>query len=213
MTLQEIADYAASSVGFADATTVAQAKSFARLRWKMIWDAANWRQGRYEVQGTVAANTEEVVMPTEVETVLAVRLADRELLPSDDLVEIQSDPAGLGTPGDTLAFSPTSRDEDGNARIRLHRPLKTTQTLTIICKRKCPELVNDTDRPLIPGVDQCLVAFTLGDLYRWSRQLTRAQACYQEATTHLEMMKKLEVEQAASVIRIVPWDAGMDFRD
>jgi hypothetical protein len=189
-----------------DNLSLVQAKKFVRLRWKMIWDNANWRQARIEHTATYPAGTETVTLPTGVEFVLAMRIAgDRELLPSQDLVQMMIDPAGRGKTGTTLAFSPMAKDSSGAARVRLHRALEQEQELFFICKAKCPELVADSDTPLIPGVDQCLIALALGDMYRGpQRSIPKAEHCYAEAQGHLNQMKDVEKVQTAEIVQLVP---------
>lgn len=206
MTLLEIAAFCADTLGMPDATTVAQAKKFAQARWKMIWDFADWKQAHYEVINDVPANTEEVEMPIDVELVKAVRLGtDRELLPSSQITQIGIDPAGIGQAGQTYAFSPVARTDAGAVCIRLHRPLQQAANMLFLTKRKCVELTTDESRPLIPGADQCLVAFTLGDLYRWQRQHSKAAELFQEAQAHLQGMVRLETIQTAQSVRFVPF--------
>jgi hypothetical protein len=206
MTLAEIANFCAETLGMPETQTIAQAKKFAQARWKMIWDFADWKQAHHEVIAPVPAATEEVELPVEVELVKAVRIGgNRELLPSSQITQIGIDPAGFGNSGPTYAFSPVARSDAGAVRIRLHRPLSEEQELLFLCKRKCAELAADTDKPLIPGVDQCLIAFTLGDLYRWQRQHTKAAELYQEAQAHLQQMVRLETIQTAQTVRFVPF--------
>lgn len=215
MTLSEIANYCAKVVGLTDNLTVQQAKDFCRARWKMIWDSANWRQGRQEVLGIVPAGTEEVVLPDVVELVLAARINAQpdgsgtggfDLAPGSDLSALRTDPGGYNAAGATVAFSPTSRDAEGRARIRLHRPAAQDTELLLICKTKCPELAGDDDRPLLAGVDQALCAFTLADLYRWMRAFSKADAMLAEGGVHLTKMVELETNQAAQVARFIPED-------
>jgi hypothetical protein len=192
-----------------DNLTKAQAKTFAQLRWKMIWDDTNWRQARHEVEATIAANTEEVTLPAEVETVIMARIdGNREIFPTTDLVAMSSDPSGIGSPGMTLAFSNYAKDSAGNARVRLHRPLDQARTILFVCKRKCVELVNDSDTPLISGIDQCLIAFVMGDLYEWVRQMGKAQLKYQEGIGLLGKMQEIETQQSGRIVRIIPMDGG-----
>lgn len=215
MNLLEIATHCAETIGLTDNLTITQAKKFARLRWKMICDQVNWRQLRREVLGSVPANTEEVVLPDDVELVLGVRIGgNRELLPSSDLSQLAMDPAGFGASGATLSFSPGPKNTAGRATIRLHRPLSQDTQVLLLCKLKCPALDNDSDTPLIAGVAQCLCAFTLVDLYRWMRQFSKAEAMTQEATAHLARMVDLETSQAATVARFIPYvEPGYDGSD
>lgn len=209
MTLLDIATYCASSLGLNDNLTLTQAKKFAALRWKMIWDAANWNLSRGQAAVAIVGGTETAVMPSDVQLVLAVRIGtDRELLPSHDLTELALNPAAFGSVGETLTFSQAGKDGSGNVQIRLHRPTTQAATLLVLYKKKCTELVADGDTPLIPGVDQCLIAFALGDLYRWQRQHSKANNLYMEANAHLGKMIELETVQSGRIARIIPYDCA-----
>lgn len=210
MNLLEIATYAAQIVGMTDDVTIEQARTFTRARWGMIWDAANWRQAQMEVAGSVPAGTEDVLLPADVELVLAVRArGNAELLPDTAQAQMSVDPAGFGQSGETWAFSAGPRDATtGQARIRLHRAPARDTALLLLCKRKCPALLADTDSPLIPGAGETLSAFVQADLLRWTRQYTKASEMMGEARELLTNMRAMETQQAAGIVRIVPMDGG-----
>jgi len=205
MTLGEIKDYCAAKLGIDDNVTKDQAALFARKRWAMIWNNQLWRQTRHVDTVSVAEGVQEVTLPAEFEFVLAARWgADRLLFASLDLAALSRDPGGWSLPGDVMGFSPMPRTTDGRARIRLHRAPNKAGTLLVIGKRTCIDLLNDTDRPLLTGVDECLCAFVMGDLYQWLRQFTKANAFFQEANALLAKMVDIETAQTTESRQIVP---------
>jgi hypothetical protein len=204
MTLLDIANYACEITGLTDEASVAQAKRFCRARWRMVWDSANWRQGRVELLGTVPAGSEEVALPEGVQLVLAVRANGRELPPGDDLAALRVDAGGYAEAGRMVAFSPGPRDAGGRATIRLHRPPDAGTELLIVCKRVCPPLEADGDAPAIPGAAQALCDYTTADMLKWVRQYARAGQWLQEGGVHLQKMVELETAQAGVVARFIP---------
>lgn len=209
MNLGTIVSFCTAKLNMTDNLTRDQAKLFAQLRWKMIWDEENWRQCRHEVAATIPSGTEEATLPAEADFVVFARIdGNREIYPSNDLAAASMDPAGIGLPGYTFAYSNYAKDSSGNARVRFHRPLDAARPIIFVCKRKCVELVNDSDTPLISGVDQCLIALTMGDLYEWARQFGKAQVKFQEGLQLLQKMKDIETQQSGRVSRIVPIDDG-----
>lgn len=205
MTKGDIKTYATAKLGIADATALAQADTFAMARWAMIWNAALWRQSRYQTTQSVAAGTQDVALDPLFEFVTAARWADaQELLPMQDWSAFAADPAGYGTAGSPVSFIPLPKTSAGLAQIRLTRIPETAQNLLVLGKRKVPALTTDADAPLIPGVDECLVAFVMGDLYQWLRQLGRAQVFFEEGAALLGRMVEIETAQTSEIRRIIP---------
>lgn len=209
MTLEEIAEYCAAMTGMKDNVTRADALSFAKFRWKMIWGRAFWVQSKMEQPFEVAAEQKEVLLGTEFDFAVAARWGrDRELIVTSDITLLRTAPLALDTTGSVMGFDPLPRTNDG-ARIRLYYLPKTADTLLVIGKRRCPEL-DASFEPNISGGEETLTAFVLGDLQRKRRQYAKANEHYAEATGHLANMLAIEREQAASDMRIVPHESVTD---
>lgn len=106
MTLSNIADYVCLKVGQTDADSIAACKSFANVRYKMIWDAALWRDTLALVSVTTTAGSNWLLMPVGIERVLKVRVDTTTIGPFDagtvfdfspDLFDNQGTPAGFMT--------------------------------------------------------------------------------------------------------------------
>lgn len=107
--------------------------------------------------------------------------------------------------GGTLSASDTRSPQ--YQRIRLFYIPKSETTLRILGKRKCSALTFDQEEPEIRNIDNCLIAFALGDLWARRRQLGKANIFYQEGAALLHELAKLETVQAANNSRFIP-DAG-----
>lgn len=205
MNLGQYKDFCAAKLGLSDSLTKAQAGEFAKARWRMLWDSAMWRQTRHADTVSVAAAVQEVTLPEEFELVHAARWnGDRLLTPMLDLSALARNPGAYDTVGPVASFIPVARSPEGRARIRLNQAPQTAGVLFVIGKRKCVDLVNDYDTPLIPGVDNCLIAYVMADLYQWMRQFGKAQLFQQEGDGLLKVMTDLETAQTSELRVITP---------
>jgi hypothetical protein len=215
MNLAAIVDYSTTKLGITDLAARAAAAKFADGRWAMIWNHAIWRQSRVSAVVSAPAGQQEVVMPPEIDLVHAVRIGGVQMLePTLDIDALWLDPAGVDQPGYTAMFSVIGKNPAGLTRIRLHRPPSTTATLLVLGKLPAPRLLLDTDAPLgVPGVDECLIAYVLGDLHQWVRQFSKAQAFFTEANALLLKSVEQETHQNAETRRIIPTAQQLDGED
>lgn len=206
MNLGELKSFTAAKLGLSDSITQAQAGEFAKARWRMIWNHYLWRQSRILAEVAVAQGQQEVVLPAEVELVLAARWNTSIGLSADlDLSVFSANPSTWTAPGPILGYSPMSRDVAGLSRIRLNRAPEQAGVVLVMGKRTCVALVADADTPLISGTAECLVAFTMGDLYQWMRQFTKASAFHQEAQALLAKMVEIETSQTTETRQLLPY--------
>ena len=206
MTLADIVTYTTTKLGFDDLTAREAAAKFAAGRWAMIWNHAIWRQSRVSATVAIEPGAQEIVLPAEIDLVHAVRIGgDRMLEPTLDLDALWLDPAGRDQPGTTATFSVLGKNAQGLTRIRLHRPPLAASTLLVLGKTAPTPLVADTDQPMgIPGADECLIAFVLGDLHQWQRQSSKAPAFFEEANALLLKSVEQETHQNAETRRLIP---------
>lgn len=207
MNLGEIVSYTTAQLGIDDLTARDRAATIARARWSMIWNHSMWRQSRHVDTVAVAASQAEVVLPALFDLVHAVRLgADQTLEAVLDTDALWLDPGARDHPGHTAAFAVLGKSEAGAVRLHLLRPPQQATTLLVMGKRAAPALAVDTDAPVgLPGVDECLCAFVLGDLHRWIRQHGKAQGYFQEANALLAKMVEIETAQNAGARRVIPY--------
>lgn len=100
--------------------------------------------------------------------------------------------------------------EDTNAprrvRVRLVGVPDNGTVVRVLGKAKCPGLADDSDEPVIQGIENCLLAFAQGDMLQKERQYNKANLCYTEAVALLERLKAIEVVQEANNKRFIPDD-------
>jgi hypothetical protein len=206
MTLADIISFVVATIGVDDNTARDRARAFAAARWKMVWNHAIWRQSRYHAHVAIPAGAELVELPSEFDLVHAVRLgADQMLAPALDIDALFLDPAGRDQPGQPVSFAVMGKTPAGRVQLRLHRPPNQTTTLLVLGKLAPSRLTEDADTPMgIPGVEECLCAFVLGDLQRWMRQYGKADLHYREANALLLKCTEIETHQNAETRRLLP---------
>ncbi len=204
MTRAESIAYCTGKLGITDAAATTKAASFYDARWSMLWNEENWRQTRYQQTVACGAGTQDITLHANFEFVTACRWAGAyELMPTNDAVALASNPVGYDTSGPVLGFIPLGKDTNGAVQIRLLQVPTEAKNLLVLGKRKVLALSN-SDTPPIPGADQALNEFVMGDLYEWLRQLNKATHFFQKGGILLQKMKEIEIEQAAEIRRIIP---------
>lgn len=107
--------------------------------------------------------------------------------------------------GEITGFSEMGKDADGNRVVRIFSvPQEVSkQSFLVMGKKKCPYLA-DEDEPFLTGIEDALLEFVIGDLWRRDQQFTKANASYNNGSTFVEQMRKIDGEQSAANPRIVP---------
>jgi hypothetical protein len=104
--------------------------------------------------------------------------------------------AGLLTAGTTA--SPSYQ------RIRLFNIPTSTITLNVLGKKKFVPLDFDQQVPALRNLDNCLIAFAMGDLLLRARQYAKSAQQMQEGAVMLSELAKLETIQAANHATLEP---------
>lgn len=211
MNLGEIKDYTAAMIGISDTATKTQAGEFAKARWRMIWNSQPWRQARWQQTVAVSSGTQDVTLQSQFEFATHYRWdGQTELMPVAEGAALAMNPQGFDQAGAVTSVAQLGKDSSGNVVLRLFGIPTESKNLLVLGKRKCVELSANSDTPLLPGVDECLCAFTLGDLYRWQRQFTKADRLYGEANALLAKMVEIEVAQSGGIQRVIPQEQVLD---
>jgi hypothetical protein len=92
-------------------------------------------------------------------------------------------------------------------QIRVFGMPTQATTLRILGKRPYQALDYGTEEPFLRNSENCLIAFTRGDLLRRGGENANAQLAFQEAAAMLQELKDVEAVQAANNQRIMP-DSG-----
>jgi hypothetical protein len=211
MTRLEIATFCAASVGLQDNITRDQAAEFLQLRWKMVWDLRLWKQSLVTYSQTIPAATQETALTdATIDQIVSARWGDdRQLEGVAPDLAWRTDPGAWSETGALVAYTQRPKDSAGRIVLRFLRAPSEQKDLLVLAKRKCPELLLDADAPTIAGADQCLIAYTTGDLLRWLRQFGKAQILHEEGKAHLDQMIQIDEQQTAGAQRLTP--DGVDY--
>jgi hypothetical protein len=182
---------------------VTRAKGFYDVRYRMIWDRFYWKQSKVSESQSVTAGTQDVTLTSAIDRVVAVRWDGNQILPVNQEQVFQINATSWDASGTPLAFSELPKDSSGLTRIRLYEIPQVTRTLVVLGKAPS-ETLTDGQSPRLGGIDQCLQAYVLGDLWQSIRQFAKADILYNEAENFLAAMIKIEQEQTAYSNRIIP---------
>ncbi|MBS0229461.1 MAG: hypothetical protein JSS23_12320 [Proteobacteria bacterium] len=206
MTLYELADFCSQAVGIADNITRDQAKTFIRHRWRMLWGSRTWKQALVTHTQSVPAGTHEVTLTDPIlDRMINARWGESQALEgvAPDLA-FRTDPRAWDQQGQIVGYTEWQKAADGLLVIRLMYAPIETKDLLCLCKRKCPELLTDSSVPQLTAVDQALMAYGQGDLYRWLRQFSKANQLFEEGAAHVAQMISIDTDQSATSQRLVP---------
>lgn len=81
---------------------------------------------------------------------------------------------------------------------------RDAKSISILGKRVIKPLINDADSPELTGIDNALLAGAIGDMLEGQRQYGKAQTKFTECSQIVEQMTRLERQQSASTVRVIP---------
>jgi hypothetical protein len=191
---------------------VDRAKGFYDVRYRMIWDRFYWKQSKVSESVSVTAGTQDITFTSAIDRIIGARWDGMQILPVNQEQVFQINATAWDASGTPVAFSELPKDSSGLTRIRLYEIPQTTRTLVVIGKAPS-ETLTDNQSPRLGGIDQCLQAYVLGDLWQSIRQFNKAALLYEEAEAFLREMIKIEQEQTAYSNRIIPSSDGDYSRD
>lgn len=216
MTISEIAEKACNMVGLQDTWSIERAKQYARDRWRTIWNAHLWKDSVGYASATPEIDGSRCILRVPLERVRNIRVGKFSIAPADPSNVFQLDPTAFDGFGDIVAFTELGKDENNLRIVQLYRKPKEPDGMSFLVmgKKYCPE-IGDDEQPPLTGIDDALWEMTLGDVWRQDQQFTKANMCYQNGGTFLENMRKIDGEQSASSVRLLPdnnydWDANRD---
>ena len=231
MTLSELADQITTKLSDTDSASVVTCKKFINNRYRMVWESQLWTQTLGVVSASVSANDETVTLsgdptifyyPTSTTTastaprldfVVAAKFTEtgkdegHEISGQNWIQFFQLDPNIWNNTADRrttpVNFTPLPKDASGNCRIKPIPTPNAAGTVYALGKLKNTDL-GDSDSPVIPGVDNVLLAYAEGDMLERSMQYSKAQLKFTEATTLLQISRELDNVQQNKVSVIVP---------
>lgn len=213
MTRDDIVSFACNKLGVTDATSTSRCNDFVQRRFQMIYDMESWRDTLKLVTGLSVDTTGVLNLPSNIDRVLGIRsTGDHALDPVDSVFLMKYDPTIFERTGDPLAFEEFSDSSSSFAKKIRVWPIPTSTTaLILVGKMSCPTLgASDSPSTFIRNIDNCLVAYSQGDMLQRMRQYGKAQQLYQEAASLLEVMRGVENQQAARQWIIIPDAEAID---
>ncbi len=216
MTLADYSTYICSRLNQSDAITVGLCKQFVQRRYQMIWDARNWRDALKNVAASLTDTVNGLLaFPAGIDRIVAIRgNGNHILVPIDSPQAMQLSPTVFEQMDDPMAYEEFT--DDSKARMIRFLPIpKITTPLLIVGKRLLVNLENDTDVPLLRGIDNAIISFATADMLERQRQYGKAQAKVQEASAMLQEMIDVETKQSGNMPRVIPavdpWPLGWGF--
>lgn len=205
MTIREIAAVACGILNLQDETSIEQAMEYAKNRWNTIWNGHLWKDSIGYVSTSATIEGGKCFLRVPLERVRNIRCNEYAIYPIDPSNVFQLDPTAFDSFGEISGFSEMGKDADDNRIVQLFKVPQDVeaQSFLVMGKKKCPELGED-DEPFLTGVEDALVEFVAGDLWRRDQQLAKANSHFQNGSTFVEAMRKLDGEQSAANPRVIP---------
>lgn len=191
MNILQIAATACATVGIVDADTLTVAQGFARIRHQQIYEGFDWTAAQEIISKPVTAEDYSIDLP-EAERVISARWTNghgvsnfldpvSESYLFESLPELIQDLGrGTGTPKYYIARWLPEQQHMG---VGITPVPNEDGSVVFLIKRK---FQSGGDTPLIPNIDEVLVAFVVSDLWEFLRQVGKAVEKRKEATALLQ---------------------------
>jgi hypothetical protein len=112
----------------------------------------------------------------------------------------------------TLLTLPASETHRFHQRLHFHAtPTQTSTDALILYKRRCNDLVTDSDSTEIVGIDAGIEALAEADMLEGQRQYAKASAKREEAGYLIQAVSDMELHQSANMVRIIPDTYGQEW--
>lgn len=197
MTLLEISDHVCDIAGVFDTAKKATCKRFVIRRNQMAYDAHPWNEAQIVESVTAIAEAQSVTLPATVDMVISVRAGTRSLEPVNSTFLAQTDPLIFERSGTPTMYEEWTDTAASNARkLKLFPIPNANIDLLIVGKRKLVNMSADGSSSVLRNIDNCLIAYALGDMQRKLRQWAKADKAYEEAGAMLQAAWALSQDQA-----------------
>ena len=205
MTIKEIAKKACGQLNLQDGTSIELATSYAKDRWNTLWNAHLWKDSIGYVSATAEIEDGKCYLRVPLERVRNIRCNQYAIYPIEPSNVFQLDATAFDSFGEVAGFAEMGKDTDGNRIVQIFKVPKDAEAhaFLVMGKKKCPAL-GDDDEPFLTGIEDAMLEFVVGDLWRRDQQFTKANACYANGSTFVEAMRKIDGEQSAANPRIIP---------
>lgn len=106
--------------------------------------------------------------------------------------------------GGNLLTLPANESSRLHQRIAFHSTPSNSGALAVLYKRRCRDLISDSDSVEISKIDNMLIAAAIGDMREGERQYGKASLKAQEVMGLMSTAISMEKEQSANNCRIIP---------
>ncbi len=214
MTVSEIATLACQRLNLQDHASIERAKKYVRNRWLTIWNSHLWKDSIGYASVQAEMDNGKCILRVPLERVRNIRYGNYTIYPIDPSNVFQLDPEAFDNFGEVCGFTSLGKDVNGNRIVQIVRVPKNieAESFLVMGKIKCPQL-EDTDEPFLTGIEDSITEFVIGDLWQDDQQGSKASSAYANASTFLDLMRKIDGEQSASNPRFIPDASGNYTRD
>ena len=193
MTLNDYTEAISDKTGQRDAVSIAVYERFVNKRYRMLWDRLDWNDALNLVSASATAGNPTVDLPASVDRVLRIRWVDHFLDPITDGFFIETDPLMFERQGIPQYYQEGT--EAGARQIRLYPTPNVDGTPLIEGKKVFQPLVAATDTPILRNIDNCLLAYAMGDGLERQRQYGMAKLKFDEGAMLFTELTNLEKQQ------------------
>jgi len=194
MTLNDFTQAIADISGQRDATSFAAYTRFVNFRYRMIWDRLDWNDARTVFETNSVAGTPTIDLPATLNRVIRIRYDDHFLDPVTLGFFIETDPGMFERTGIPQYYE--EKTVQTTVQVWFYPIPAVERPVLIEGKKAFTPLVSDTDATVIRNIDNCLLAYVIGDALDRQRQTGKAGEKYKEASLLFDELIKLEKEQS-----------------
>lgn len=202
-TLAQLATFVSNKMSQNDSVSISQIKEFIKNRYKMIWEECIWKESKQYYSQTVSIGATDISLNSNLELITDVIWYNTPLFNIEPEILFRARPNWQTLSGKPIYYINRPKSS-GNCVIRFDVMPDTQQTVYYCGKLVFTPLVNDTDTPLLSGIDNCLLSFAEADCLEYIRQFGTAQTKLQEAISMFNKMLDIERNQTTKILQIQP---------
>lgn len=202
-TLVQLATFVCNKINQNDTTSTAQCKEFIKNRYKMMWEECTWKESKQYLSKSIAINSTDISLDPTIEFVIQVTWYNTTLLNIEPETLFRARPTWLTATGKPTYYVNRPKSS-GNCVIRFDVMPDVVQSINYVGKLVFTPLVNDSDTPLLSGIDNCLLSFAEADMLEYIKQYGTAAQKFTEAMAMYSKMLDIERNQQTEIKQLQP---------
>lgn len=212
MTLLQIATLACQTIKKTDTYSMTLCKTYVMKNYQMIWEKFTWVDSQTTVVQSLGSGTSTLAVNSNVELVMMV-VWDSYPLRNSDIVSLYRMRPDWTTQTGSPRFYINLPKSNGQCNIQLDSLPTLTKNVTIVGKSVFVPLVNDSDVPILRGIDNALIALSEGDMMCYINQVGSANSYYTKGQAMVQEMIDLETKQQTQLFQMMPVKMDWDLND